>query len=59
MTDTARHDTAIFRFGLKALSDDQLFEAWSREYDDKQQERAALVIAEMNTRHLSTEAIRL
>ena len=50
---TARHDAAAYKIGLKDLNDDQLFEAWSQAYDERNAEHVALIITEMNTRHVA------
>jgi hypothetical protein len=55
MTDTkpdlTRHDAAAYKITLKNLTPDQLFEAWSREYDAKHAEHVKLIIAEMDVRN--------
>jgi hypothetical protein len=49
--DLTRHDAAAYKIALKSLTDDQLFEAWSREYDAKHAEHVRLILAEMDMRN--------
>jgi hypothetical protein len=49
--DLTRHDAAAYKITLKNFTDDQLFEAWSSEYDAKHVERIKLIIAEMDARN--------
>jgi hypothetical protein len=46
-----RRRAAEYKLTLKSLTDDQLFEAWSREYDAKHPEHVKLIIAEMDVRN--------
>ena len=49
--DLTRHDAAAYKLTLKGLTDDQLFETWSHEYDAKHMEHVKLIIAEMDVRN--------
>jgi len=56
------HKEAVeYKLTLKALTDEQLFEAWSQEYDagSGHADRVQLIIAEMDSRKLSDEVIKL
>jgi hypothetical protein len=46
-----RHDAAAYKLTLKTFTADQLFEAWSSEYDAKHTEHVKLIIAEMDVRN--------
>ena len=46
-----RHDAAAYKLNIKALNDDQLFQAWSHEYDAKHTEHVRLILAEMDMRN--------
>ena len=48
---TARHDATAYKITLKGFTDEQLFSAWSVNYDAQHTEHVALVIAEMNARN--------
>jgi hypothetical protein len=41
------------------MTDEQLFEAWSHEYNARRQAHAALIVAEMDSRQSSIEVIIL
>jgi len=41
-----------YAVSLKGMTHDQLFEAWSHEYDARKTEHVRLIVAEMNTRNL-------
>lgn len=49
--DLTRHDATAYKLTLKTLTDDQLFETWSHEYDAKHAEHITLIIAEMDVRN--------
>jgi hypothetical protein len=49
--DLTRHDAAAYKLTLKNLTNDQLFETWSREYDAKHTEHVRLILAEMDMRN--------
>jgi hypothetical protein len=49
--DLTRHDATAYKLTLKTLTDDQLFETWSHEYDAKHAEHIALIIIEMDMRN--------
>lgn len=49
--DLTRHDATAYKLTLKNFTDDQLFEAWSHEYDAKRIEYVRLIIAEMDVRN--------
>ena len=51
--DLTRHSAAEYKLTLKGLTDDQLFQTWSHEYDAKHTEHVALIIAEMDVRNTS------
>lgn len=53
MTTRPPWETTDFKHKLRSMTDDELFGEWSREYDAKNTERAAIVIAEMGARHRS------
>jgi hypothetical protein len=46
-----QQDVVAYKLTLKALTPDQLFEAWSHEYDAKHTEHVTLIIAEMDMRN--------
>lgn len=48
-----KHEEAAYRLALKSFTDEQLFEAWSQEYDARHTEHVALIVAEMDVRKLS------
>jgi hypothetical protein len=54
-----RKEIAEYALTLKAMTDEQLFETWSHEYDARHTEHVALIIAEMDVRKLNGEAIKL
>ena len=56
--DLTRHDAAAYKITLKGLTDDQLFSAWSQEYDAKHTGHVKLIIAEMDVRN-ATGVIQL
>ncbi len=57
--DLARHESVAYKLMLKGMTYDQLFEAWSHEYDAKRTEHAKLVAAEMGARIGQDEVIPL
>jgi hypothetical protein len=50
---------ATFKQQLALASNAELFEIWSREYDARNAERVALVVAELNKRNLDPGVIQL
>jgi len=48
-----RAQAAEYKLTLKCMTDDQLFEAWSHEYDAKKTEHVQMIVAEMDARKLS------
>ena len=48
-----------YKVTLKGMTEEQLFETWHHEYDARHAAHVELIIAEMNTRNPTTEAIAL
>lgn len=52
-------EIVAYKITLKALTDAQLFETWSHEYNAQHAAHIELIIAEMDARKLNDEVIKL
>lgn len=58
-TVLSRRERRLYALTLKAMTDEQLFEAWSLEYNARRDAHAALIVAEMDSRQSDIEVIIL
>ena len=59
MEKLSHKDAVLCALTLKAMTDEQLFEAWSLEYTARRHAHAALIVAEMDSRQSDIEVIIL